>query len=375
MAGYSGPQETSGFVIGVSRVSRQFFSASILLITLCAGCRSAADFQAASLPDQYRAQLVENIDDVDLTQLASRSIATNTIYPGDVLDVTIASGLETAAPAALPMRVNSAGQVIVPLVGAVNVAGFTLTEAEREIAVQSIHRGIYKNPHVTAVMRERSKINVRVVGAVMNPGVYELPAVGSDVLSAMVAAGGPSELAGSVVEVRHPNGVENAAMNRGTESAVQLASFSVPDRPERLSRIELANIQQASKQELVVEDGTIVMVMPKAPQAITVIGNVRRAGSYEIPPGQQVRVLDAIAMAGDRTISVADKVRVIRRVEEQNDPIVIDVSIRKAKVDGDENLLITPGDIVSVEDTATTMITQTVRSFLRFGFTSAVPGL
>jgi polysaccharide export outer membrane protein len=339
------------------------------------GCKSVADFDASTLPDEYRSKSKGALQDVDLSRIASRATSTNTIYPGDVLDVTLTSGVEEQSPTPVSMRVDSNGQLNVPLVGSVAVGGLSMSDAEIVIRAASIEREIYRSPHVAVVMRERNTIKVRVVGAVVNPGVYDLPAVGSDLLSAMVAAGGLDKTAGSIVEVRHPNGMQNSSMN--SSSDVQLASFMVPDTPVRMSRVDLSRLDNTSTQDLSVEDGSVVMVMPETTKSITVIGNVRKPGTYELPVGQELRVLDALAMAGDRTISVANRVRVIRRMENDNDndPVVIEVSVRNAKLDGNENLVISAGDIISVEDTPTTVITQTIRSFLRFGFTSAVPGL
>ena len=56
-------------------------------------------------------------------------------------------------------------------------------------------------------MQQRQKIVVRVVGAVEKPGVYDLPSAGSDLLSAIVAAGGLADNAGTLVELRHPRNV------------------------------------------------------------------------------------------------------------------------------------------------------------------------
>jgi hypothetical protein len=56
-------------------------------------------------------------------------------------------------------------------------------------------------------------------------------------------------------------------------------------------------------------------------------------------------------------------------------PVVIAVSVKRAKRLGKENLVLAPGDIVVVEETPITMAVETVRGFIRFGFNSAIPGL
>jgi polysaccharide export outer membrane protein len=68
-------------------------------------------------------------------------------------------------------------------------------------------------------------------------------------------------------------------------------------------------------------------------------------------------------------------VQVIRQSPWSDEPIVIQSSVRDAKSNSMANLRLAPGDIVSVEETPTTLVVGTIREFVRFGFTSAIPGL
>jgi len=88
-----------------------------------------------------------------------------------------------------------------------------------------------------------------------------------------------------------------------------------------------------------------------------------------------VRLLDAIALANGRTMQLADKVHVIRQLDTMKEPILIAASMKEAKRGGPANLRLGPGDIVSVEETPLTFTVGTIRSFIRFGFSSAIPGL
>jgi hypothetical protein len=65
---------------------------------------------------------------------------------------------------------------------------------------------------------------------------------------------------------------------------------------------------------------------------------------------------------------------VIRQIPNRAEPVVIEASIREAKQDGPANIRLAAGDVVSVEETAVTFLVGTVREFVRFGFTSAIPG-
>lgn len=358
------------------RAALSVVCAVLALCVATTGCRSNADYAAAELPTGLRVSGPTSTQSVDLSTIARHSINADLIYPGDVLDVTVATGIEDEEPQSWPLRVTDEGMIDVPLVGQIRVAGVTLVDAENEIRRASVSREIYRSPHVAVLMRDRRKIRVRVVGAVETPGVYDLPAAGSDLLAALVAAGGLNDDAGTLVEIRHPNATQAAYPGNG-QSGVVLASFvETPDRPERVVRIDLANEETSSSQkDLHVEDGTVVMVMEKPSHSVSVIGLVQRPDNYDLPADETLRVLDAIALAGGRTVSIADNVQVIRRTSPDEDPIVISVSVKQAKQDGSENLTLAPGDIVSVEETPVTFVVQTVRNFIRFGFTSAIPGL
>jgi hypothetical protein len=62
---------------------------------------------------------------------------------------------------------------------------------------------------------------------------------------------------------------------------------------------------------------------------------------------------------------VADKVFVIRKMAEMTEPAVIKVSIAGAKRNGNENLLLASGDLVSVESTVSTLMLESVSKFFR----------
>lgn len=79
-------------------------------------------------------------------------------------------------------------------------------------------------------------------------------------------------------------------------------------------------------------------------------------------------------MAGGTSSPVADKVLILRRPAGQKDAVGIEVTIQNAKR-GSDNIELQPGDTVSVERTPATVVVDTLQTFFRVGFTSALPGL
>lgn len=90
-------------------------------------------------------------------------------------------------------------------------------------------------------------------------------------------------------------------------------------------------------------------------------------------PDEPTRLIDAIAMANGRTLEIADSVRVIRPTGQG--PKVIEASFADAKAGGRSNILLGPGDIVSVEETPSTFVVGIMKDFMRIGFSAGIPGL
>jgi polysaccharide export outer membrane protein len=56
-------------------------------------------------------------------------------------------------------------------------------------------------------------------------------------------------------------------------------------------------------------------------------------------------------------------VLVIRQVEGRTEPVLIKVKIAEAKREGPSNLRLAPGDVVSVEQTPSTVLYDVIRKF------------
>ena len=114
------------------------------------------------------------------------------------------------------------------------------------------------------------------------------------------------------------------------------------------------------------------MVRKLPPRYVHVIGLVQKPNRFELPPGEDVRILDAIAMAQGLKISLADRAYVIRQIPNAAEPVVVEVSIRKAKTTPADNILLTDGDVVSVEETPLTFVFGTLKNVVRIGLTSSL---
>jgi protein involved in polysaccharide export with SLBB domain len=147
------------------------------------------------------------------------------------------------------------------------------------------------------------------------------------------------------------------------------------DMPPGALRIDLQDMRAAAAADLRLFDGTVVMVPERAKPTVYVMGLVNKPGNFEIPVDDELRLLDAVALAGGRRFEIADKVRVTRRSAQLEDPITIQASIREAQRNGAANVRLAAGDVVQVEETPATFTLDLFRNFVRLGITTGLTGL
>ena len=131
-------------------------------------------------------------------------------------------------------------------------------------------------------------------------------------------------------------------------------------------KIDLATIDGSGDTDITLQDGDVVRVETRDPHPISVIGLVQKPGQYEMPVGQPVHVLDAIAMAGERSNPWADKIYITRHVTGENEPVVIETSVVNAQHSNESNIRLSPGDVVSVEQTPQTVVHNIFSNIVRF---------
>lgn len=71
------------------------------------------------------------------------------------------------------VRVNSSGQISLPLIGAIDAGGKTVQELELEIA-ERLMDGYLQAPQVTVFVQEFTSQRITVEGAVNQPGIYPI---------------------------------------------------------------------------------------------------------------------------------------------------------------------------------------------------------
>jgi protein involved in polysaccharide export with SLBB domain len=186
------------------------------------------------------------------------------VSAGDRLTLTVWGGLE----ATVNLTVNRAGEVVLPKVGAIKVAGQRFDQLPA-LFTAAIGR-VYKNFHLNVNMGRMGTIKVYVVGEVTSPGDYNVNSL-STVLSALSNAGGPTK-----------NGsLRNIQINRGGKliETVDLYDFFLKGDKGRDIRLQ---------------SGDTILVPVIGPVA-AVAGNVRRPAIYELRGERQLKQLLELA--------------------------------------------------------------------------------
>ena len=135
----------------------------------------------------------------DAKQVATRPTATGTaaeyqVGSQDLMEIAVFGQPELTRT----VRVNSRGQISLPLVGQIDAVGLTSQQLERLIADRLTEKYL-QDTQVTVFIKEFTTLRFTVEGAVNKPGVY--PLVGQMTLLRALAVGGGQGALSAVGEV------------------------------------------------------------------------------------------------------------------------------------------------------------------------------
>jgi polysaccharide export outer membrane protein len=109
-----------------------------------------------------------------------------------------------------------------------------------------------------------------------------------------------------------------------------------------------AAIRAALAKDYLVNPQVTLTVVEYGKRRFTVLGQVQKAGSYDMPEREQVNLLDAIAMAGGYTrIADASKITIKRRKDGKESLLKLDAKAM-AKDNQVGSVRIEPGDVITV---------------------------
>jgi len=238
------------------------------------------------------------------------------ISSGDLLDIGVFDTPELSGK----LRVDAAGEVVLPIAGPLRVEGMTAEEAGVAIEAKLRSAELMKAPSVTVFISEFATQGVTVTGEVKSPGIY--PLLGSHgLVDLLTAAGGVTATAGRVVSVTHK---------------------SDPAHPEM---IRLASKPGEIAPNVDIRPGDTVIVARAG--VAYVVGDVAKSGGFLIESNDRLTVLQIMALAGGTTrTSAQDKARLIRKTPNGREEMPIPL---KAMMQGKiKDMPVEDGDILFV---------------------------
>jgi polysaccharide biosynthesis/export protein len=201
---------------------------------------------------------------------ATRSTSSFRLEAGDLVEVGVYNVPELTTKA----RVSTKGEIYLPLIDYVRVAGLTAEEAEGLIQKRFADGGFVKSPHVSLFVDQYASQGASVLGEVARPGVYPVP--GQQRLFDLISvAGGFTEKAGRSVAITHR------------------------DQPDKPITVPLTrNVTDDPESNIPILPGDTIIVH-KA-DLIYVVGDVGRPSGFLMDSGH-LTVLQAVALAGGTT--------------------------------------------------------------------------
>ncbi|HTV09726.1 MAG TPA: polysaccharide biosynthesis/export family protein [Candidatus Aquilonibacter sp.] len=238
------------------------------------------------------------------------------LAPGDLITVHVFDQPDYTPS----VRLGTNGNVLLPLVGTVNLNGLTVTQAERLLEQKLRDAGIYRNPQVTIDVTEGPNQAATVAGEVH----AVVPIIGSRrLLDVLAVAGGLPATASHVITISRPGVPQPIVVDLGTDPLhSQLANIPIfPGDTIIVSRI-----------------GVVYMV-----------GAFRTTGAIPLNQYSPLTLMEATALSGGLNFQGKfNDVRLIRTVGDHR--TVVKLDIQRIMHGKDPDPILQPNDIVFLPD-------------------------
>jgi len=247
------------------------------------------------------------------------------IGPKDLLEISV-FGLDELNKT---VRVSEDGKITLPLLGEVEVEGLTKGELENKLT-QLLQEKYLQNPQVTIFIKEYQSKVVSVLGAVKNPGPYEL--LGRQTLLQIISkAGGLTNEAGKDMIVMR-------LLQNGSSISLKISiddlfikgdpELNIPLRPNDIINVPIDKIVH-----------------------VYVFGQVRSPGALPVKRSNIPTLLRAIAQAGGFSDRASKGGVIIKRIGEDGKEKKIKVNVKDIIKGKRKDIQLKENDVVYVPET------------------------
>jgi polysaccharide biosynthesis/export protein len=264
--------------------------------------------------------------------------STYLLGPDDQLEI---SGPELTDASNKPLRIDGEGEIQVPLVGRVHVAGMTVQQTEQELNKRL--STYIKRPQVVVNVAEVRSQPVSVLGAVNTPGVHQVQ--GHKTLLEMLA------LAGGV----RPDAGYRVRITREHQWGCIPLSGAAPDASGKfnVAEVNLKEIMEAKNPEeniqILPHD---VISVPKA-EMVYVIGEVKRSGGFVLGEHHSMSVLQALSLAEGLNVGADPRhARILRLKREADQREELPVNVKDVLTGKTADMALLGDDILFIPGSA-----------------------
>ncbi len=217
-----------------------------------------------------------------------------------------------------PYRIDVDGFIRLPLIGRLKAAGLTVQQLEAQLS-ERLGQFVL-SPDVSVSIVEFRSQPVSVIGAVRNPGIYQLQ--GSKTLIEILSlAGGLAPEAGYTVKITR----------RVEHGKIPLANAAPdPSGAFYIAEVALPQIMDGARpaENIVILADDVVSV-PRA-KMVYVVGQVARAGGFALQDRDTLSALKALSLAGGLGPSAAPQnARILRPAPAGGNRAEIAVNLKK----------------------------------------------
>lgn len=336
--------------------SKTWWLIIMISLGLVAGCASAPPPQPQMVVQMESTKSKGSINQAILaqgTQTAAKTSRDYQIGPEDLLEINIYGQDDMERV----VRVNGDGEVSLPLVGSLKVAGLTPQQMEKRL--HELYGSKYiQNPQVSVFVKEYRHQRVALTGALKTPGFYEM--IGSRSLLEMLAiSGGLDEKAGDYVHIIRLKGAKQDAKEVKLEDAPQ----SFAPNSETIV-IDLRRLAKDGRLNIPIRAGDVINV-PFAGNAF-VLGSVNKPGN--VPVKNNLTVSQAIAVAGSPVSALAAPGNItIMRLDENGQAERIPVNLNRIVAKEEPDIILKENDVVFVPESKIRKFLVDFRQFVGAG--------
>ena len=211
--------------------------------------------------------------------------------PGDLLEITVFGVTDLTQVT----RVSSSGSISLPFLGKIKVEDLSTAELEDALTEKIDEQKLIRDPQVTVFVKEYRSQPVYVLGAVNQPGQYMVTHQ-LRLLDLITMAGGLDAKRNGDYILLQRKGSGRATSGEAGGSGSSTGNQSQPVQIDIKRLLERGDMSL----NVTVRGGDVIQVPERKIEVFYVVGEVGRAGAFELPKESEREVLatQALALAG-----------------------------------------------------------------------------